>query len=93
MRITYDPVKRDRTLKERGLDFEDAPKVFAGETLEFPDERRDYGELRWQTIGRLRERLVMLVWTGREDARHIISMRKCNAREKKRYQERLDRSR
>lgn len=92
MRITYDPAKRERTLKERRLDFEDAPEVFAGDTLEVPDERQDYGETRWQTMGRLRGRLVMLVWTERGDARHIISMRKCNAREKKRYEARLDRS-
>lgn len=30
MRISYDPAKRQRTLDERGLDFEDAPTVFAG---------------------------------------------------------------
>jgi uncharacterized DUF497 family protein len=30
MRITYDPAKRQKTLDERGLDFEDAPAVFAG---------------------------------------------------------------
>ena len=92
MRITYDSAKRDRTLKERGLDFEDAPEVFAGATLEFPDEPHDYGEVRWQTVGRLRGRLVILVWTERADARHIISMRKGNAREKKRYEAHLDRS-
>ena len=32
MQITYDPAKRDKTLAERGLDFEDAPEVFDGFT-------------------------------------------------------------
>jgi hypothetical protein len=34
MRITFDPAKRDKTLAERGLDFDDAALIFAGVTLE-----------------------------------------------------------
>ena len=54
-----------------------------------PDERQDYGEIRYQTYGLLDDRLIMLVWTERGDTRHIISMRKCNAREKALFQVRL----
>jgi hypothetical protein len=89
--ITYDPAKRQKTLKERGLDFEDAAEVFAGATLTLEDDRRDYGEPRFQTYGLLGRRLVMVVWTPRGADRHIISMRKCNAREKRRFQARLAR--
>ena len=93
MRITYDPAKRDKTLEERALDFEDAIHVFAGPTLELPDTRRDYGETRWQTIGRLHGRMVMIVWTPRgADERHVFSVRKCNDREQERWRERVDRS-
>lgn len=59
-------------------------------TLE--DDRQDYGETRYQTYGCLGERLVTLIWTERDGARHIISMRKCNEREQARYGEQLDRS-
>ena len=83
MRISYDPEKRKWTLTKRGLDFDDAGQVFAGVTVDAVDDRRDYGEQRWQTYGFLRERLVTVVWTDREGARHIISMRKCNDREQK----------
>jgi len=89
VKISYDPGKRAITLAERGLDFNDAPKVFAGPTLRLPDERQDYGEVRYQTYGLLDDRLIMLVWTERGDTRHIISMRKCNAREKTLFQGRL----
>jgi len=89
VRITYDQAKRERTLAERELDFEDAAKVFAGATLTLADDRRDYGEARFQTYGLLGRRLVMVVWTPRGADRHVISMRKCNAREKARYQARL----
>jgi uncharacterized DUF497 family protein len=76
-------------LAERGLDFEDATKVFAGLTLTLPDERQDYGEDRYQTYGLLGDRLVMVVWTPRGEDRHVFSMRKCNDREQARFQNRL----
>jgi uncharacterized protein len=87
--ITYDPRKRQKTLVERGLDFERAETVFSGATLTLLDDREDYGEPRFQTYGLLGRRLVMVVWTPRGADRHIISMRKCNAREKARYAARL----
>jgi hypothetical protein len=34
MRITYDPAKREWTLRERQLDFEHASRVFAGLTID-----------------------------------------------------------
>jgi uncharacterized DUF497 family protein len=46
MRVTDDPEKRERTFRERGLDFEDAQFVFSGVTLELEDTRKDYGEVR-----------------------------------------------
>ena len=71
MKITFDPAKRAATLVERGLDFEDASEVFQGDTLDFPDDRRDYGELRMLTVGHLRGRMVIVVWTPRGNARHV----------------------
>jgi uncharacterized protein len=89
VRITYDPAKRTKTLAERGLDFEDAASVFRGPTLTLLDDRRDYGEPRYQTDGLIGRRLVMVVWTARGMDRHVISMRKCNDREKARFHARL----
>jgi uncharacterized DUF497 family protein len=34
MRITFDRAKREKTLRERGIDFKDARHVFAGRTLD-----------------------------------------------------------
>jgi uncharacterized protein len=92
MRIEFDPVKREVTLAERGLDFADAPWVFSGPVLEAVDDRCDYGETRNVTMGMLRSRLVVLVWTPRSDARRIISMRYANEREIARYNRHLGRS-
>ncbi len=90
MLIEYDPAKREWTLRARGLDFEDAPKVFAKTHVEMEDDRADYGETRWIVFGKLDGSIISLVWTPRGEARRIISMRKCNAREQKKYRARLD---
>lgn len=84
MRITYDPAKRQKTFDERGLDFEDALIVFAGTTLEVPDERHDYGEARILCYGHLAGRMVVIGYTPRGAVRHIFSMRKANEREQTR---------
>lgn len=89
--VSYDAAKRLATLENRGLDFEGAAEVFAGITLTIEDDRMDYGETRYQTLGVLNDRLVMVVWTPRGGSRHIISMRKANDRERKRYDARLER--
>lgn len=90
MTISYDPAKRDETLEKRGLDFADAAGVIDGRKYQFVDDRIDYGEERITTIGFLNERMVVVVWTQRDEDRHIISMRKANEREQRRYQSRMD---
>jgi uncharacterized protein len=83
--ITFHSAKRDRTLRERGLDFADAKEVFAGATFSFEDRRSDYGEDRVITFGLLAGRLVVVGWTPRGDDQHVFSMRKANDREQRKY--------
>jgi uncharacterized protein len=90
MELEWDETKRSLTLTHRGLDFSDANLVFEGRQLTLEDDRVEYGETRYQTIGRLRDRMVMVVWTPRGQARRIISMRECNDREQQRYAPHLD---
>lgn len=82
MRVTFDPVKRARTLAERGLDFADAAIVFRGKTVEIEDRRRNYGETRVICYGLLAGRLIVIGYTPRGATRHVFSMRKANDREK-----------
>jgi len=84
MRITFDPVKRAKTLAERGLDFADATLIFAGVTVEVEDTRRNYGEKRIICYGLLAGRVVVVGYTPRGADRHVFSMRKANEREKAR---------
>lgn len=90
MQIEFDPDKRHKTLKERGLDFARAAEIFADHHFTAPDLRADYGEDRYITAGKLDDRMVVMVWTPRGEARRIISMRKANDREQARYAQKIE---
>lgn len=85
MDIEFDPDKRGLTLQERGLDFADAGELFQGPNATRQDTRNDYGETRFQTMGLLYGRAVMVVWTPRGEARRIISMRYAHEQEAKAF--------
>ena len=90
MRITFDPVKRNNALADRGLDFLDAEIIVEGVTLEVEDTRKDYGERRIICYGLLAGRMVVVGYTPRGADRHVFSMRKANEREKARISPLLD---
>ena len=90
MKIEFDPAKREATLEHRELDMARAAEIFAGATLTIADDRKEYGEPRFISIGRLDGRMVVSVWTPRGAARRIISLRKANDREQALYGDRLD---
>jgi uncharacterized protein len=63
VKIEFDPIKRQATVVNRGLDMARADEIFAGATLTIADDREDYGEPRFITVGRLDGRMVVTVWT------------------------------
>jgi uncharacterized DUF497 family protein len=89
VKATFDPAKRSWTLRERNLDFADADEMFAGRHTVLPDNRYRYGESRYISAGYLRGRMVVVVWTQRGEARHVISMRHCHEKEEKRWHKEL----
>ncbi len=89
MEIIFDPAKRDKALTERGLDFADAGRVFAGRTATEEDTRKVYSEARFITAGVLEGRVVVMVWTPTPDGRRIISMRHCHEDEARRWREQM----
>ena len=86
----WDEKKSRENLSKHGLSFRDAAEVFAGPRVTFEDTRRDYREPRFVTIGRLRGRAVVIAHTPRGEITRVISMRKANSREARRYRERLE---
>ncbi|MBW7921757.1 MAG: BrnT family toxin [Rubellimicrobium sp.] len=91
MQIEFDSEKRRVTLAVRGLDMADARLVYSGKHITFADIRFDYREDRFVTVGFLFGRMVILTWTPRGDAHRIISLRKANEREQRKFGPDLDR--
>jgi uncharacterized DUF497 family protein len=81
MRFTWSERKRSINLKEHGLDFVDAPRVFEGLTCTYEDDRFAYGEQRFVTLGLLAGVPVSVVHTEADDEIRVISFRKATARE------------
>ena len=81
MRFTWSERKRSINLKEHGLDFIDAPRVFEGLTYTYEDDRFAYGEQRFVTLGLLAGVPVSVAHTEADDEIRVISFRKATARE------------
>lgn len=78
MRFIWHEPKRQANLQKHGVDFADAERVFAGPTFTFEDDREDYGEQRWVTLGLLGMKVMVIVHTETEDEIRIISMREAD---------------
>ena len=85
MRFTWSERKRGVNLKERGLDFTDAPRVFEGLTFSYEDDRLPYGKQRFITLGLLAGVPVSVAHTESDDEIRIISFRKATGREARRF--------
>lgn len=85
MEIEYDLIKNARNIEQRGLDFSLVYEFDFENTLEV--EQYINGEVRYQAIGWIGNRLYVLVYTLRGKIIRVISLRKANAREVKRYEQ------
>jgi uncharacterized DUF497 family protein len=85
MKFEWDPDKNEENLRKHGISLEDATVVFQDDVRleEFDD--RDFGEERWIVIGRLRSILAFVVYTERPGVTRIISARKAEPDEERRY--------
>ena len=83
MIFTWDESKRRCNLKDHGLNFSDAQRVFEGPTYSYEDDRFHYEEQRFVTLGLLEGIPVSIVHTESKVRIHIISFRKATQRETK----------
>lgn len=84
----WDEDKRRATLAVRGLDFRLIAQFDLGGAVIEPDLRRDYGEPRFQAMGMIDGRLHLIVFTPRGDRMCLISLRRANKREQRRWERR-----
>ncbi|GAB4580238.1 MAG: hypothetical protein Fur0022_29770 [Anaerolineales bacterium] len=58
MKFEWDETKRIANLHKHGIDFIDVPAIFQRDTVTVLDERFDYGEIRYLTLGLLKSRVI-----------------------------------
>lgn len=79
--------RRAENAAKHGIDFAKAGDFEWDSALTFDDVRRGYGELRHVSFGFIGTRLHVLVWTPRGEQIRVISLRRANSKEIKRYVE------
>ena len=88
MNFEWDEARSDACFRERGFDFPYAARAFFDpDRLIQADTRRSYGEERYQLLGKIEQRLFVVVYTPRDDVLRIISARKANQREVRHYED------
>lgn len=89
MEFEWDEAKSEQCRKERGFSFADVLPAFSDPArMVEPDQRYEYGEERFCLYGSIEKRLFVVVYTVRRETIRIISARKANKRERKRYGDR-----
>ena len=78
MQFFWHEPKRQANLKKHGMDFVDAEYVFTDPRFTFEDDREDYGEQRWITLGLLGMKVIVIAHTETEGEIRIISMREAD---------------
>jgi uncharacterized protein len=85
VKISFDPKKNLRNIAERGLPFELVDSFEWDTAFIAQDNRKDYGEQRYIAVGFIDEVLYVTVFTPRNDRPHVISLRRANLRERRKY--------
>ncbi|HWK48090.1 MAG TPA: BrnT family toxin [Stellaceae bacterium] len=87
VRHVFDPAKDTVNQAKHGVSLALAEVLFAGPHVSVADDRFEYGEARKVAFGLIHNRLFVCVYVDREAERRVISLRKANKREVKRYGE------
>ena len=87
MRYEWDETKREANLAKHDVDFASALEFDWQTARVYEDARLGYGERRFRALGLIEGRIHALVFTRRESHVRIISLRKANQREARRYAE------
>ncbi len=86
MQFEWDDKKNERNLAKHGLSFAGATLVFLDpDRIEMVDDRKDYDEIRYITIGLVNNIIIYVVYTMRGEHYRLISARRANKDERKTY--------
>ncbi len=82
----WDEKKNTSNKEKHRIAFEDAKGVFDDKKrIQYIPPRNLYGERRWKTVGSLLNSITTVIYTVRNAVFRIISARRANKKEKRRY--------
>jgi uncharacterized DUF497 family protein len=87
MKIEFDPEKDESNLAKHGVSLGMAGQLEWDTAITWPDTRENYGEDRQCGIGYIDLTLYFVAFIDRDPVRRIISPRRANRKEVKRYAE------
>ena len=88
MNFEWDEEKSQENLRKHGFSFEEVWQIFEAPILDELDKRTHYGEERWNGIGLLGNRIVVITYTFRaQDTIRIISLRKALKHEREKFEQ------
>jgi uncharacterized protein len=90
VKCAFDLAKDAANQQKHGVSLALAQVLFKGPHLSVTDSRFDYGETRQIAFGFINRRLFVCVYADRGGERRVISLRKANSREGKRYGEKIE---
>jgi uncharacterized DUF497 family protein len=85
MDFSFDPAKDQTNREKHGLSLEFGKHIFMNAVTTVMDARFDYGEDRFVSFGYSGADLYVCVYVVREDTIRLISVRRANDRETRRY--------
>lgn len=90
MDFEWDDAKNQVNIRKHGVSFETAKRIFEGPVYTCLDDRDDYGEERFISIGMVDGIAVLVVvHTDREGRVRLISARPASNKERQRYYEQI----
>ena len=92
MKFEWDEKKNQINVERHNIDFNDAKDIFQSERLTAIDTRKDYGEIRRISIGKIGPHVCVVVYTKQRGIIRIISARKANQRERRKYYDLIERA-
>ena len=87
MSVDFDPGKDASNQEKHGLSLAEAERGDWTNAFIALDDRRDYGEVRWYAYVPIDGRVHVAVYTERGDVTWMISLRRANPREVRKYDE------
>lgn len=89
----WDADKNQKNVEKHGIDFETAKRIFDSPIVSRRDERKDYNETRYVSIGIIDQvAMIVVVHTSRQGRIRLISARPASRRERKIYYEQIQKT-